>query len=163
MTALIPTEQATDKPNRMERRRLETRSKLMAATLKLLVKKGVEKMTMDDITNTADLGRRTFYYHFSSKEECIVATVASVYQQHGENISEVEGIDDPALVIAISILVVLDALLEDPVTACLVDHPRLIGLVLVQALGNFVRRDMEEGLAAADLKPPSIPVCWTEC
>ena len=65
----------SDKPNRMEKRRLKTRAKLLAATLKLVLKKGIDKTTMDDITETADLGRRTLYYHFSSKEECILAAV----------------------------------------------------------------------------------------
>jgi AcrR family transcriptional regulator len=152
MNASIEAEQATEKPNRMERRRLETRAKLMAATLKLLIKKGVDKMTLDDITETADLGRRTFYYHFSSKEACIVATVADAYKKHAEDVDAVHGVEDPALVVAISIQVILNALLEEPVTACLVDQPRLLGLILVEALGDFVRRDMERGFAAGQFE-----------
>lgn len=154
MTAQVQAENAASKPNRMDRRRLETRAKLMEATRKLLIKKGVAKMTMDDITESADLGRRTFYYHFSSKEACIVATVADIYRRHGVDIDAAQGIEDPALLIAVSIQCVLDRLLDEPVTACLVDHPRIIGLILVDALGDFVRRDMEGGLAEHRFEAP---------
>ena len=134
------------KPNRMERRRLKTRAKLLSATLDLIVKKGVEKTTMDDITEKADLGRRTLYYHFSSKDECIVTAVAEVFLKHaskGANI--VAEMDDPARVIATAVQVVPRALLSEPVTTQLVKQPKLLAASLTEAVETFFHHDMDRG------------------
>jgi AcrR family transcriptional regulator len=150
-------EQQTAKPNRMDRRRLETRGKLLAATLKLVIKKGIDKTTLDDITEAADLGRRTFYYHFSGKDECIQAAAASVYQYHAERIDLAEQAEDPALIVAISVQVMLAALLDEPVTRSLMDRPRLLGQAIVRALGEFIRRDITLGIEAGRFEPPVAP------
>ncbi len=145
----------TTKPNRMARRRQETRAKLLAATHELVVEKGIEKTTMSDITEVADLGRRTFYYHFASKSECITATVAEVYQRHAIHVLElVSPSDDPALVISTSIQSVMRSLIHEPITACLAQHPRLLGDALLIALGKFVKRDMQAGIDIGRFVPP---------
>ncbi len=149
------TEIETTKPNRMARRRQETRAKLLSATHGLVVEKGIEKTTMSDITEVADLGRRTFYYHFASKSECITATVAEVYQRHALHVLKlVSPSDDPALVMATAIQSVLRSLIHEPITACLAQHPRLLGDALLVAIGKFVKRDMQAGIDIGRFKPP---------
>ncbi len=137
----------TEKPNRMERRRLETRGKLLTATLKLVLKKGIEKTTMDGITEAADLGRRTLYYHFSSKEECILAAVAGEYEKHAE-LAEIAlpGSDDPALAVATHSHSVLAGILAEPITARLVEYPKLLAGALEQAIGRFALQDIRAGV-----------------
>ncbi|MEM7360853.1 MAG: TetR/AcrR family transcriptional regulator [Pseudomonadota bacterium] len=136
----------SEKPNRMTRRRLKTRGKLLAATLKLVVQKGVDKTTMDDITEQADLGRRTLYYHFASKDECIIAAVADRYIQHAQAGADlVADIEDPAEVVAISAQVVPRALTLDPVTTRLSAHPKLLAAALIESIESYFRRDMDRG------------------
>lgn len=131
----------------MERRRLETRAKLLAATEQLVVKKGIDKTTMDDITNTADLGRRTLYYHFSSKEECVVAAVTGVYEKHATTAQDsAAGGEDPALVVARSARTVVSGLLAEPITARLADYPKLLAMALQQSLSRFAARDIQRGI-----------------
>ncbi len=150
MTEIEPT-----KPNRMARRRQETRGKLLTATHDLVVEKGIEKTTMTDITDVADLGRRTFYYHFANKDECIIATVAEVYQSYAISFfKRLSPNDDPALVIATAIQSVLRSLIDEPITACLAQYPRLLGDGLLIALGEFVERDMQAGIDIGRFKPP---------
>jgi len=149
------TEIESTKPNRMARRRQETRGKLLAATHDLVVEKGIEKTTMSDITETADLGRRTFYYHFASKDECITATVAEVYQRHAIHVIKlVSPSDDPALIIATSIQSVMRSLIHEPITACLAQYPMLLADALFAALGKFVKRDVQAGIDIGRFKPP---------
>ena len=143
----------TAKPNRMDRRRVATRNKLLTATLKLVVEKGIDKTTLDDITDAADLGRRTFYYHFDGKDECIQAAAASIYQLHGEAVDQLAQSKDPAVVVAFSIHVVLSAVLREPITGCLLDRPRLLGGAFVEALGDFVQRDIAAGVASGLFRP----------
>lgn len=153
--AVVSKSSEVEKPNRMARRRLKTRGKLLAATLKLIIQKGVDKTTMDDITEKADLGRRTLYYHFASKDECIIAAVAERYLQHAEAGAEmVADIDDPAIVVATSAQLVPRALYEDPVTTQLTGHPKLLAAALTEAIERFFRRDMDRGFEQGRFSNP---------
>lgn len=151
------TEMVPAKPNRMERRRLETRGKLLAATAELVIRKGIEKTTLDDITDAADLGRRTFYYHFSGKEACIQAAAATIYRQHGAHIEQLAGSDDAGFVVAMSVQVVLDKVIREPITPCLLAYPRLLGGAFVDALGGFMHRDIAGGIESGAFKPAIAP------
>ncbi len=138
-----------EKPNRMERRRLKTRAKLLRATLRLIVKKGIDKTTMDDITEMADLGRRTLYYHFASKDECILAAVADVYEQRASLAEQSLATSrDPAVITATHGLAVLHGIMQEPVTSRLVDHPRLLANALSRAISRFALRDIGNGISA---------------
>jgi len=143
------------KPNRMERRRLETRAKLLSATLEQVIENGIDKTTMDGITEAADLGRRTLYYHFSSKEECILAAVAQVYENHAAAADQTPaGSTDPAFIIARHCHTVLAGLLREPVTARLVEFPKLLASALQEAIGQFALRDIRSGIAAGRFNMP---------
>ena len=61
--------------NRHERRRQRTRSQLKQATIDLLLEKGYDAITIQDITDRADLGRGTFYIHFKDKADIVWAIV----------------------------------------------------------------------------------------
>lgn len=138
---------STAPATRMTRKRLETREKLLSATLKLVIKKGVTKTTMDDITELADLGRRTLYYHFSSKEECIVAAVAKVYIKHAQRLDEKSNQQtDIALDIGIKITTIIHCLVNEKVTKRLVEHPRLMMLAITTAFSQFGEQDVNLGI-----------------
>jgi AcrR family transcriptional regulator len=66
---------------RHERRRLQTRQQLMQATLELVLKKGFASVSIQDITDRADLGRGTFYIHFKDKEEVIWTAFQELFQR----------------------------------------------------------------------------------
>jgi AcrR family transcriptional regulator len=57
--------------NRHQRRKIRTRKQLEQATKELIVEKGFEALTIQDIVDRADLGRGTFYLHFQDKEEAV--------------------------------------------------------------------------------------------
>lgn len=57
--------------SRHTRRRLQTRQRLIQTTLKLVLEKGYDAISIQDITDMADLGRGTFYIHFKDKEEVV--------------------------------------------------------------------------------------------
>ncbi|MCL5286590.1 MAG: TetR/AcrR family transcriptional regulator, partial [Acidobacteria bacterium] len=56
------------KPGRRERRRAETREKLFRAALALFAERGFHAVTVEDITEAADVGKGTFFNYFPSKE-----------------------------------------------------------------------------------------------
>jgi AcrR family transcriptional regulator len=61
--------------NRMKSRALRTRKKLLDAARAVFAEKGLEAARIEEITERADLGKGTFYNHFSDKGEAMAALV----------------------------------------------------------------------------------------
>jgi AcrR family transcriptional regulator len=61
---------------RRERRKLAIRAAVRDAALRLSLQHGVENVTVEQIAAEADIALRTFFNHFSSKEEAVVASAA---------------------------------------------------------------------------------------
>lgn len=68
-------------PSRHERRRMQTRKLLIQSTLQLVLEKGYDAISIQDITDRADLGRGTFYIHFKDKEEVIWTAFRDLFQE----------------------------------------------------------------------------------
>jgi AcrR family transcriptional regulator len=60
-------------PDRRQRRSAEIRERLFRAALDLFAEKGFGETTVEDITNTADVGKGTFFNHFPSKDHILLA------------------------------------------------------------------------------------------
>ena len=68
-------------PSRHERRRLQTRNQLIQTTLKLVLEKGYDAITIQDVTDRADLGRGTFYIHFKDKADVVWAAIQDMMRE----------------------------------------------------------------------------------
>lgn len=85
-----------EKPiNRTEKRVEKTRRKLLKAALEVFSEYGVDAATIDDITQRADLGKGTFYRHFSDKSEI---TACLVEQAIDKLIAELRKIEAGAVI-----------------------------------------------------------------
>jgi AcrR family transcriptional regulator len=71
---------------RSDRRISRTRRHLRDALLALILEKGYDSVTVEDITQRADLGRTTFYLHFRDKEELLLTSLESVAEELKEKI-----------------------------------------------------------------------------
>src|SRR5579872_3989534 len=60
-------------PGRRERRRRETREQILRAALQLFAKHGFANTTVEDITESADVGKGTFFNYFPSKDHILLA------------------------------------------------------------------------------------------
>lgn len=66
--------------SRRERRKQRTRNLLKTTAADLLITKGYHALTIQDITDTADLARGTFYVHFKDKDEVIWAILQDSFE-----------------------------------------------------------------------------------
>ncbi len=64
------TKATREKQSRQQRRYAMTRAKLMAAARSVFTEKGLA-VSVDEITQRADVARGSFYYHFKSRERLI--------------------------------------------------------------------------------------------
>lgn len=53
----------------VDRRVVRTRTMLQQAHISLILEKGYDAITVDDICNAANVGRSTFYAHYTSKDD----------------------------------------------------------------------------------------------
>lgn len=64
--------------SRQSRRTGKTRQKLLHAARELFAEKGLDSTRIDEITDRADVGKGTFYYHFNTKEKLVQELMRSV-------------------------------------------------------------------------------------
>ncbi|MET0747211.1 MAG: helix-turn-helix domain-containing protein, partial [Rhizobium sp.] len=61
------------KEGRRERKRRQTRGRIEHAALALFLDRGFDQTTIEDITEAADVSKRSFFDYFRSKEEVVFA------------------------------------------------------------------------------------------
>jgi AcrR family transcriptional regulator len=61
-----------------ERKRLATRRASQFAVLELVAQRGLENVTVDEISRVADVSPRTFFNYFTSKEEALIGESPSL-------------------------------------------------------------------------------------
>ncbi len=76
----------------MDRRRQKTRKAIFSAFQTLLETKRYDRITVQDIIDSADVGRSTFYAHFETKEALLDAFCGDVFfHLFGENACDFTG------------------------------------------------------------------------
>ena len=76
-----PNERKTD------RRVGRTRRLLRDALFALILEKGFDAVTVEEITNRADLGRTTFYLHYRDKEDLLMESIGELVDDLIEQMS----------------------------------------------------------------------------
>ncbi len=104
-----------DRPNRMSRRREDTHKRLVNAALAVIAEKGADAATINDITETADVGFGSFYNYFSSKEEVLGAAIDEMLERIGSQIDgTVADIADPLEALAAALRLFIGLIIAKP-------------------------------------------------
>jgi len=73
---------------RPDRRVARTRQMLRDALMALMMEQGYDAVTIQDITDRANLGRATFYLHYKDKEELLIESMESTVNRFIERMQE---------------------------------------------------------------------------
>jgi AcrR family transcriptional regulator len=65
--------------NRFQKRREATRAALRAAAIDLILERGYDAVSITDITERADVGRGTFYLHFTDKADVVTTALLDTF------------------------------------------------------------------------------------
>jgi len=74
---------------KIDRRKVRTRQMLRDALIALILEKGYDATTVEDITNRANLGRATFYLHYRDKDELLMHTLESTFDELVKNLKPI--------------------------------------------------------------------------
>ena len=66
---------------KLDRRVRRTRRRLRDALIQLILKKGYDNVTIQDITDAADLSRATFYLHYKDKDELLAGSLEEMFDE----------------------------------------------------------------------------------
>lgn len=74
---------------RLDRRVQRTRKLLREALTALILEEGYEEISIQDITEKANLGRATFYLHFKDKEELLLSVMSQLIEDFLEQVPQI--------------------------------------------------------------------------
>ena len=134
---------------RVARRRAKVRRRILEVAEELMAERGIEAVTIDDITEAADIARRSFYHHFDSKHDVLVPLARERTKAVNRRIDRlVAKIEDPAEVMATGMRHGIRALGSDPLCSWFVLRSGLPQERLYEGVGESGMRDAARGVAA---------------
>ena len=140
---------------RGERRKLETRGKLLEAAFRLMAARGMDGVAISEITEAADVGAGSFYNHFESKEAIHAAVTQLVFEEFADALKQrVARLEDPAEVIAVCVRETVARAAREPNWAQFLLREANSARALSHGLGPRLWRDMAAGFASSRLKVP---------
>ncbi|WP_267618503.1 TetR/AcrR family transcriptional regulator [Gordonia bronchialis] len=143
------TRTPADGVSRQQRRREQTRARLIAAAKSLIAERGVGAVGPREITDTADLGAGTFYNYFSSRDAIVEAIAADSVDSFGDALDALAAeMDDAAEIFAFSLRHLVRQAISDPVWGWFVVRLGVAHPALISILGPRAARDLREGVSA---------------
>ena len=145
----VPATATPQREPRGARRKRETRARLLEAALGLMAEKGPEGVTINEITEAADVGRGSFYNHFESQDAIYAALVDWVFEDFADSLDRCAAdLSDPAEIISVSVRHTLLRARREPVWGQFLIREGLSARALSRGLGQRLLRDVQMGAAA---------------
>lgn len=139
------------RPNRNERRRIETRAKIIDAGRQVFGERGFDVATIQDITDAADVGRGSFYNFFDTKEDLLEAIVVELTDDIRDSEEALStSTADAAVVLVDTLQYAFDALLKNPEAAWFTVRTQRIDGPLFQKFHDITIDTIERGIASGD-------------
>ncbi len=134
------------------------RERLIAGLAEAVAENGYASTTIAHITRHAAVSRRTFYEHFSSKDECFVSAYETVMEQLGERIdSAYEGQEEWPQAVRAGIGAMLSFFAAEPNLARLSMVEALVaGPVVVERYDAAIRSLVPYLEAGREGRPPEV-------
>jgi AcrR family transcriptional regulator len=105
-------------PPRTLRKRERTRGELVAAAERLVAARGLDALSIDEITEEADVAKGTFYTHFEDKDDLAAAVARAIrIDLEGKITATNEGVTDAAIRMANGLSSLCAFAIKQPVRA----------------------------------------------
>ena len=131
-----------------ERKKRDTRHRILMAGLDAFTSRGFEHCTIDEIARAADVGKGTVYNYFRTKEDLVVAFMVDIERQtqaEAATVVQARG----------SVASLLTRFIESQM-ALKAPHYSFVRLFLAQLAGRATQGDSWVGEASTALDPPLV-------
>lgn len=136
-------------PTRIDRRKARTRKALVNAAREILVERGTADVSIQEITDQADVGFGSFYNHFTSKAELFQAAVSEALEEYGALLDQAAaGLEDPAEMYAVGVRMTARLASTQPAVARILVRAGQAYLVADKGLAPRALRDIQQGMDA---------------
>ncbi|WP_175885560.1 TetR/AcrR family transcriptional regulator [Burkholderia sp. BCC0044] len=123
--------------------------RLLQAAFGLMAEKGRDNVAISEITEAADVGFGSFYYHFDSKEGIFAALTEWVFDDFADGLDRLaSGLSDPAEVVSVCVRHMLMRARRERRWGRFLMREGFSSRALDHGLGQRLRRDSERGIAA---------------
>jgi AcrR family transcriptional regulator len=147
---------------RSQRRRQRTQARIVDAAERLMRERGVEAVTVQDITEAADVGHGTFYLHFESKAEVLRPLIDQLAERIHQRVDRVTGgKKDPALRLAAGIRIALRSIASDPLWNWYVFRSGTPFRRLAEGMGAPPVEDVNRGVASGRFQVRDLRATWS--
>ncbi|WWT64093.1 TetR/AcrR family transcriptional regulator [Burkholderia pyrrocinia] len=141
--------EAEHRQPRGARRKQATRMRLLQAAFRLMAEKGRDNVAISEITEAADVGFGSFYYHFESKDGIFAALTEWVFDDFANGLERLAaGLSDPAEVVSVCVRHTLMRARRERLWGRFLMREGFSARALDHGLGQRLRRDSERGIAA---------------
>ncbi len=119
----------------------------------------VNEITIQDITDAADIGHGTFYLHFKSKYEVLIPIIERRGAEWDASIqNSLQGVDDAAEVMSFSARHMGRLIIADPLWRWFLQHSGVPVEDMKSTLGRYSARDFGKGLLSGRLNVPELAI-----
>ncbi len=124
--------------------------------------RGVESVTVQDITEAADIGHGTFYLHFETKSDVLGPVIDQLADRlHARVDRAARGDQDPALRLATGIRLALRAIAGDPLWNWYVFRSGTPFRRLAEGMGAPPVEDMNQGVSSKRFRLADLRATWS--
>jgi AcrR family transcriptional regulator len=157
----------TETVSRVERRKLRTRQALVEAGQRIFADRGSTDVSIQQITEAADVGFGSFYNHFASKAELFETAVSEMLEEHAAWLERLlADEDDPAAKFTTSVRLTGRLVRTNPPMARVLMHSPFSVLNATRGHAPHARRDIEAAVAAGRFQVGDLTValaCTAGC
>ena len=144
----LVTAEPEEPPTRLDRRKARTRRALVGAARRILAERGANDVSIQEITDTADVGFGSFYNHFASKAELFEVAVREVLEEYGASLDRAcADLTDSAEIYAVGVRMTARLALTRPAVAQVLLQVGLSYASEEQGLAPRAQRDIRRGIA----------------
>jgi AcrR family transcriptional regulator len=139
----------TDAPaSRVDRRKERTRRALLDAARRILAERGTTDVSIQEITDTADVGFGSFYNHFETKADLFQTVVSEVLEEYGAALDQAcEQLDDAAEIYAVGVRMTTRLATTQPAVAQVLVRVGFSYAWSERGLAARALRDIRRGMA----------------
>jgi AcrR family transcriptional regulator len=143
----LVAETTAEAPRRVDRRKARTRRALIDAARRILAEQGTTDVSIQEITDTADVGFGSFYNHFETKAELFEAAVREVLDEYGESLDRAcAELTDSAEIYAVGVRMTARLALTRPAVAQVLVQVGMSYAWAEQGLAARALRDLRRGV-----------------